>query len=49
MNRQKKSISDPRRISKRNPLDININNPRGFEAVDPFASNNPYSKNYFIL
>lgn len=44
MTRQKHSISDPRQMNRRNPLEVNVNKKKQFEAVDPFASNNPYSK-----
>ena len=47
VNRQSHSVSDPRRLQKRNPLEVNINKQKNFEAVDPFASNNPYSKDIF--
>jgi hypothetical protein len=44
MTRQKHSVSDPRQMNRRNPLEVNVNKKKQFEAVDPFASNNPYSK-----
>lgn len=43
MTRQTHSISDPKRMRKRNPLEVNVNPKKEFEAVNPFASNNPYS------
>lgn len=46
--RQPHSFSDPRKLQKRNPLEVNVNQQKGFEAVDPFASNNPYSKKIFF-
>ena len=37
------SVSDPRRGTQRNPLDVHVGPmKKRFEAVDPFASNNPY-------
>lgn len=38
------SVSDPHQSRRRNPLEVNVNPKRKFEAVDPFASNNPYSR-----
>jgi hypothetical protein len=47
MTRQSHSISDPRKMNKRNPLEVNVNRKKEFEAVNPFASNNPYSIRHF--
>lgn len=44
MVRPSHSVSDPRQMKRRNPLEVNVNKKREFEAVDPFSSNNPYSK-----
>jgi hypothetical protein len=39
------NTSEPRKVLTRNPLEVNVNPyKKKFEAVDPFASNNPYSK-----
>ena len=44
ISRPNHSVSEPKLVKKRNPLEVNVNQQRKFEAVDPFASNNPYSK-----